>query len=149
MEIGILPLLVCWGPLHDAALPTPRAARVGQIFIVGNERTDDAIIRGLLRLYPGNVFDVREVREAERRVVQSGYFQVDADQGIRPRISILSGEPGSDNRDILIEVQERPPPSQALPTAMVLAAVFGIVVISIASTCRGFARRKRVQARLS
>ena len=76
MEIGILPLLICMGSFEEAVFPAPKALRVGCIFVVGNERTDDGIVRGMLRLYPGKVFELTEVRAAEQRLVHSGYSRL-------------------------------------------------------------------------
>jgi outer membrane protein assembly factor BamA len=81
-------------------------AKVGQIFIVGNDRTDDTVIRKVIWLKPGQPLLYPEVKLAERNLERLGIFQVDKEKGIRPTVTILESD--SEFKDILVQVQEAP-----------------------------------------
>src|SRR5947209_1148670 len=77
---------------------------VGQVIIVGNERTPDSEIRKQLDMYPGQVLRYPSIRIAEERLAKLGIFVVDTAKGIHPAITVL--DPDSDRlyRDILVIV---------------------------------------------
>jgi outer membrane protein insertion porin family len=82
-------------------------ARVGQIHIVGNDVTQDRVIRRVLGLYPGQVLRYPELRIAEMDLQRLNIFKVDPENGIKPTLRVLQTE-NSDVQDILVEVQEAP-----------------------------------------
>jgi RNA polymerase sigma factor (sigma-70 family) len=72
--------------------------RIGQIIVVGNTKTPDAVIRDQIDLFPGQVLDEKLLRKAEERL---GTLKVKA---------IISDSPsdrGSDYRDIMVTVTEQ------------------------------------------
>jgi hypothetical protein len=72
-----------------------RPARVGQIIVVGNTRTEQSVILEQLQLYPGQVLTPAELRAAERRL-----------ERLNATVSAIDSE-GSDYKDILIRVREK------------------------------------------
>lgn len=81
--------------------------RVGLIKIRGNEHTQDKCARREIRLYPGDIIDETEMRQAERRLVGSGLFtRASRVEAIEPE----SGEVGA--RDLLVTVEENPRTNQ-------------------------------------
>jgi outer membrane protein insertion porin family len=83
-----------------------RPFKVGQVIIVGNEVTQDRIIRRAIDLYPGQLIQYPELRRAEANLARTGLFEMKPDEGIRPTITVLDGPPGSDYKDILVQVKE-------------------------------------------
>lgn len=81
-------------------------ARVGQIFISGNDVTRDNVILRQVPLYPGQVLTYPDLRVAERNLARLSIFQVKPDQGIRPTVTVLEGDPDNIYKDILINVHE-------------------------------------------
>lgn len=80
---------------------------VGEIKIVGNNKTSEEEIRKCLPLYPGQVMDKSQLRLAERNLESLNLFVVDADKGIRPTVTVLDDDNAA-VQDILIKVNERP-----------------------------------------
>jgi outer membrane protein insertion porin family len=81
-------------------------AKVGQIIIVGNERTKDHVIRKVISLEPGQPLRYPELKLAERNLERLGIFQVDKEKGICPTLTVLESD--SEFKDILVQVQEAP-----------------------------------------
>ena len=81
-------------------------AKVGQIFIVGNEVTQDRVIRRVIGLYPGQTLRYPELRIAERDLARLNIFKIDPENGIRPTLIVLDQEGESEYKDILVQVQE-------------------------------------------
>ncbi|HNQ24490.1 MAG TPA: outer membrane protein assembly factor BamA [Phycisphaerae bacterium] len=72
--------------------------RVGRVEPRGNTRTKDKVVRRALNLYPpDDLIDMTEVREAERRLRESGNFDT-------ARIYPVGDEP--DRRDLIMDVKE-------------------------------------------
>ncbi len=94
------------------ANPKPLSAQtdevrfVGEVIIVGNDRTSDGTIRRVVQLYPGQVLHMEDVRQAEQAIADLGLFVVDPEKGIRPTVSVLES-PG-EFKDVLVRVQEKP-----------------------------------------
>jgi outer membrane protein assembly factor BamA len=82
--------------------------RVGQIIIVGNERTKQDVILRQIPLYPGQVFHYPDLRQAERNLARSAIFEVNPDEGVRPTVTVVDNpqNPDSEFKDILVTVQE-------------------------------------------
>jgi outer membrane protein assembly complex protein YaeT len=82
-------------------------AKVGQVIIVGNEVTQDRVIRRVLGLYPGQTLRYPELRIAERDLARLNIFDTNAEQGTRPTITVLD-DPlnNSEYKDVLVNVKE-------------------------------------------
>ncbi len=71
--------------------------RVGQINVKikgEHPHTQHAVIYNRLSLRPGDILDIRKLRNDERRIKASGLFAADAAKGEAPRISFSKPEPG-------------------------------------------------------
>lgn len=72
--------------------------RVGRVSVRGNTRTKDKVVRRALNLYPpGDLFDLTEAREAERRLLETRIFS-------SARVYPVGDVPGV--RDVVIDVVE-------------------------------------------
>lgn len=80
-------------------------AKVGQIFIVGNDVTQDRVIRRVLGLYPGQTLRYPELRIAERDLARLNIFDINPELGIRPTVTVLE-DSDSVFKDILVQVKE-------------------------------------------
>jgi outer membrane protein assembly factor BamA len=108
---GVVWLLVAAALLAPGIAPAaapPKAARVGQIFIVGNERTRMNVILDQVPLYPGQILSYPALREAERYLARLNIFESSPDGSVRPTVTVLDNplKPDSPYKDILINVQE-------------------------------------------
>jgi outer membrane protein assembly complex protein YaeT len=81
-------------------------ARVGQIFIVGNERTRQNVILRQVPLYPGQPLEYPNLRQAERNLQRLGIFESSPDGSVKPTVMVINPESDSDFKDILVEVKE-------------------------------------------
>jgi outer membrane protein assembly complex protein YaeT len=102
-----------WYPLPDRhglvrvqyeVLEKP-AAKVGLIFIVGNDVTQDRVIRRVLGLYPGQTLRYPELRVAEAQLARLNIFDLNPELGIRPTVTVLE-DTDSEFKDILVQVKE-------------------------------------------
>jgi len=97
-------LLIVAGALaaaeHAPAPPDEKPpARVGQIFIVGNEVIPQRVILARLPLYPGQLLTYPDLRAAERKLGRLRLLGIDS--------SVKVLDPGaSEFNDILVTVQE-------------------------------------------
>lgn len=107
---GPVPARTTPGPLVPPPGVTERPARVGQIIIVGNEKTPDAAIRKHIPFFPGEVLRYPTLREAEKKLADLKLFVVDPKLGIRPTVTVLD-DPANPNeyKDILVNVVELQP----------------------------------------
>ena len=82
-------------------------AHVGQIFIVGNERTRQNVILRQLPLYPGQVLTYPDIQQGERNLARLGIFEQNA-EGVHPTVTVLDNPLDPDNpiKDVLVSVQE-------------------------------------------
>jgi outer membrane protein insertion porin family len=76
---------------------------INKIKISGNDRTKDNVIRRELNFYPGNRIDTEKIREAHRRLLNTGFFDVESGEP-----TSVSFEPGPepDKIDIMVDVKE-------------------------------------------
>jgi hypothetical protein len=72
-----------------------RGPRIGQIIIVGNERTPMSFILKRIGLFPGQVLDRQTLRKAEQNL-----------PGLRPSIVVLDPDRESQFRDVMVTVHE-------------------------------------------
>lgn len=84
----------------------PRPNYVGQIYIVGNTVTRDNIIRRQLGLFPGQLFEYPNLKVAEANLARLNIFEMNAEQGIRPTVTVLDPEGDSNFKDVIVNVQE-------------------------------------------
>lgn len=80
--------------------------KVGHVYIVGNEVTQDRIIRRVLDIYPGQTMQFPEIRRAEAALARLNIFDINPELGIRPTITVLDGPPDSEYKDVLVQVKE-------------------------------------------
>ncbi len=93
----------------DEKVPKPRIVpqrRIGQIFIVGNERTRQNVILDAIRLSPGEVLRDADLRQAEQKLAKLGIFRNDPVKRIRPTISVIQPDDESEYKDLLVIVEE-------------------------------------------
>lgn len=79
-------------------------ARVGQVIIVGNERTKQNVILRQVPLYSGQVLTYPDLRVAERNLARLNIFETNGD--VRPTVTVLDPETDSEFKDLLVQVQE-------------------------------------------
>src|SRR5262249_32750960 len=84
--------------------PTP--SRVGQIYIWGNTVTRDTVIRRQLGLYPGEILEYPNLKVAEANLARLNIFEMNAEQGIRPTVTILNPDDDTPYKDVGVNVQE-------------------------------------------
>jgi RNA polymerase sigma factor (sigma-70 family) len=94
----------------NAALELARNSmpRVGDINIVGHEKTPESVILPQLKLGPGDVLDESALPQAEKNLAALGVFVVDPKNGVRPTVTTVKSDKGTPYRDILVTVQEKP-----------------------------------------
>jgi outer membrane protein assembly factor BamA len=80
--------------------------KVGQIIIVGNERTRANVILRQIPLYPGQLFTYPDLRVAERNLTRLNIFANSPDGSVHPTVSVLNPESDSPYKDVLVSVQE-------------------------------------------
>lgn len=81
-------------------------ARVGQIFIVGNERTRQNVILRQVPLYPGQILTYPDLRVAERNLQKLGIFKTSPDGAVKPTITVLDPDSPNPYKDLLVQVEE-------------------------------------------
>lgn len=81
--------------------------KVGQVIIIGNEVTQDRVIRRVVGLYPGQILRFPELRIAERDLARLNIFEMNPEMGTRPTLTVL-GDERDEYRDILVQVKETP-----------------------------------------
>lgn len=90
-----------------------RPARVGQIFIIGNERTRDNVILRQVPLFPGQILTFPDLDIAKAKLMRLGIFAGGPGQGgpggqgsPPPEVNVLDREGDSEFKDIEIKVNE-------------------------------------------
>jgi outer membrane protein assembly complex protein YaeT len=81
--------------------------RVGQIWIVGNERTKQNVILRQVELYPGQILSYPAIRLAEKNLAKLGIFKSSPNGG-GPKIEVVDNplDPDSEYKDIIIHLEE-------------------------------------------
>ena len=76
-------------------------ARVGQIIIIGNEKTSDEAILGQLPFFPGQILNYPDLRIAEQNLSRL--------KGLKsnPKVTVIGREGDGEFRDIQITVEEK------------------------------------------
>jgi outer membrane protein assembly factor BamA len=90
------------------APPKKPEARVGQIYIIGNERTKMSVILDQVGMYPGQSVSFWQICRAEFKLARLGIFKCTPDGAVRPKIEVVSNpqNPESVYKDVYIHVQE-------------------------------------------
>src|SRR5205085_10861259 len=85
-----------------------KPARVGQIFVIGNDRTKMNVILRQVGLYPGQVLSYPEIRLAEKNLARLNIFKSSPDGAVRPTIEVRDNPqcPDSEFKDVIIRVEE-------------------------------------------
>jgi outer membrane protein assembly complex protein YaeT len=81
-------------------------ALVGQIFVIGNERTRQNVILRQVPLYPGQILTYPDLRVAERNLQRIGIFESSPDGSEKPTVTIKDPNSDSPFKDILVQVKE-------------------------------------------
>jgi len=88
---------------------TPLPARVGNIYVIGNDRTREDVIRRQLRIYPGQILSYPDVRISERNLDRLGIFANNPETGQKTEIEVLpQPDPNNPFHDVLVKVNEQP-----------------------------------------
>src|SRR5262249_14600390 len=77
-----------------------KPARVGQIFILGNEKIPHHVILDRIPLYPGQLLNDADLRKAERNLARLNLFDPE------PTLAVANPDDDSEYKDILVTVQE-------------------------------------------
>ncbi len=80
-------------------------ARVGQIFIIGNERTRDNVILRQVPLFPGQILTFPDLDISKANLMRLGIFTSGQD-GPPPEVNVLDREGDAEFKDIEIKVNE-------------------------------------------
>jgi outer membrane protein insertion porin family len=85
-----------------------KPARVGHIFVIGNDRTKMNVILRQVGLYPGQVLSYPDIRLAERNLARLNIFKTSPDGAVRPTVTVVDGPEGPDSefKDVIIKVEE-------------------------------------------
>jgi len=81
-------------------------AKVGRIFIVGNDVTQERVIARLLGIYPGQTLRYPELRIAEANLARANIFEMKPEDGIKPTVKVLNPDADTEYKDILVELKE-------------------------------------------
>jgi tetratricopeptide (TPR) repeat protein len=82
-------------------------ALVGQIIIVGNNRTPQDVILDKLALYSGAPLNYPDLRKAEANLVRLNVFETDPDRGVRPTVEVIDPDGPNPVKDVLVTVEEK------------------------------------------
>jgi outer membrane protein assembly complex protein YaeT len=91
--------------VHYEVLEKPQT-RVGQVIIIGNEVTQDRVIRHEIQLFPGQLLTYPELKLAEQRLARRNIFETDPEKGVRPTVTVLEPDSDSEVKDVLVQVKE-------------------------------------------
>jgi outer membrane protein assembly factor BamA len=84
-------------------------ARVGQIILIGNERTRQDVILRQVQLYPGQVLSYPDLKKAEENLARLGIFKTGVDGKVHASVKTLDNPMDPDNpyKDIMVDVREK------------------------------------------
>ena len=90
-----------------ARIQPKKGFKVGEIVIVGNDKIPSEAILRHIQLAPGEVFDEQSLKDAEKNLATCPLFVVDAQNGIRPTVTVVDRAGDDQFKDILVKVQEK------------------------------------------
>ncbi|OOP54811.1 MAG: outer membrane protein assembly factor BamA [Candidatus Brocadia carolinensis] len=76
---------------------------IEKIKVTGNDKTRDNVIRRQLTFYPGEKLDTEKIRDSQRRLTNTGYF--DMESGMPAGINFEQGS-APDKQNIVVDVKE-------------------------------------------
>lgn len=76
---------------------------IEKIKVTGNDKTRDNVIRRQLTFYPGEKLDTEKIRDSQRRLSNTGYF--DMESGMPAGINFEQGS-APDKQNIVVDVKE-------------------------------------------
>lgn len=80
-------------------------ARVGYVYVVGNERTKMNVILRQVPLFPGQILTYPDLMVAQNNLQRLGIFTSGQD-GPPPKVEVIPGDDESGFKDILVDVRE-------------------------------------------
>ncbi len=83
-------------------------AKVGNIYIAGNDVTRDNVIRRQIGLLPGQTLTYPDLKVAEKNLARLNIFEVDPAKGIKPTVTVIDPDGDKEFKDLLVTVQEQP-----------------------------------------
>jgi outer membrane protein assembly factor BamA len=83
-------------------------ARVGQIIIIGNDRTAQNVILRQMPIYPGQVLSYPDLKVAEANLARLNIFEMSPDGSTRPTVEVRNNPfmPDSPFKDVIVNVRE-------------------------------------------
>jgi outer membrane protein assembly factor BamA len=83
-------------------------ARVGQVIIYGNDRTQQNVILRQLPLYPGQILTYPDLKQAESNLARLGIFEMSPDGSVRPTVTVRNDpfNPDSPFKTVEVNVNE-------------------------------------------
>ncbi|MBY0527710.1 MAG: hypothetical protein K2R98_30210 [Gemmataceae bacterium] len=85
-----------------------RRLRVGMVFIVGNEQSPQSVILRQIPFERGDVIRPIHLHAAQENLRRLGLFVVDPCRGIEPTVEVLDPDAMGNDKDILVNIKERP-----------------------------------------
>jgi outer membrane protein assembly factor BamA len=106
---SIVSALICVVLAADSALAqggADEAAKIGKIYVVGNDVTQDRVILQTIAMYPGQTLRMADVLAAERKLKSLGIF--DANPESAPSIEVIDSKADGLGvyKDLLVRVKE-------------------------------------------
>ena len=80
---------------------------VGQIMVVGNQKTRDGVILKVIGFSAGQKIKESDLLVGERNLEETGLFKIDEKAQTRPTIRVIDGDSGDEVKNLLVEVHER------------------------------------------
>jgi outer membrane protein insertion porin family len=91
--------------VYEVRQQSQEPAKVGKIYVVGNEVTQQRVILRSLGLYPGQYLRYPEVRIGENNLARLGIFENNPETGVRPTITVVE-DGDSVFKDVVVNVKE-------------------------------------------
>ncbi len=101
--IASLVLLIVSPFFSGATASQAPPPRIGQVFIVGNVRTQDVVILRRLNVYPGQVLSYVELRQAQKNLERLGIFKPGS---VKVTAEDDSNNPASQYKNVFVKVEE-------------------------------------------
>jgi len=80
--------------------------KIGRIFIIGNDITQECVVLKAMGLNPGQTVHYAEIRNAEKSLERLGIFKIDRKNRASPTVRVINPDDGMEFHDILVEVEE-------------------------------------------
>jgi outer membrane protein insertion porin family len=83
-------------------------ARVGYIYVVGDDVTKQNVILRQVELYPGQILTYPDLKQSEANLARLGIFENKPAEGVHPTVTVINPDDDTLFKDILVEVKEQP-----------------------------------------